>query len=188
MRRPLTTLLAALALGACGGRPTPDAMAPTATPPRSALRAKAPPCDDEARPECWLQHLGGSSLRASDIERVDELLRASEGSAGGKQLLDRIVEPLTRTYVEHYRELGVTTRVALIRILSKMRDPRTAPALVKAFDEYARQPPGDRHERDVIWAAQAQTNLRLASVGDALLRASWPSRRTQCSADSPIAT
>ncbi len=171
MRRVLAACVATLAMGACGGGQRAPRTVPRAAPPRAASRAKAPPCADEARPECWLQQLGGPSLSASDIERVEQLLHASAGSAGGKQLLDRIVEPLTRTYVEHYAELDVSTRVALIRILSKMRDPRTAPALVKAFDEYARQPPRDRHERDVIWAAQAQTDLRLASVGDALLRA-----------------
>lgn len=164
--------VAVLPVAACGARgqlPSTTALAPASTTPPTP---STPVCSDESGPSCWLHRLESPATRPSAIAHFKAVFdRASKQPDHGKALIDQIVEPLTRTYVDHYSDLDVKSRVKLIRLLAELKDKRTAPALAKAFDEYARHPPTDFHVNDIEWAALAQADLRLASVDDSLLRA-----------------
>jgi hypothetical protein len=66
-----------------------------------------------------------------------------------KALLDRIVEPLAKTYAE--ADLDDTTRLKLIRLLGESHDPRAGRAWTKACASFSSGKPGT--EEDVRWAA-----------------------------------
>jgi HEAT repeat protein len=66
-------------------------------------------------------------------------------------LLDQIVEPLAKTYVEG--DLEDKARTRLIRLLAETRDVRAGQAWKKALTSYAPGKPGA--EEDVKWAALA---------------------------------
>src|SRR5688572_24314790 len=69
-------------------------------------------CQDESQPEYWVEKLGDGSWRARAIKELDQFYedystRANQagGSPELKQLVDKIVGPLTSTYVNQYDDL-----------------------------------------------------------------------------------
>ncbi len=113
-------------------------------------------CADENDPKTWVKRLDDPAQRASAIKRLsaffdDTMTKANKNREAPemKALLDDIVPPLTKTYVSV--TLDEKTRKDLIKLLADTRDPRTAPALAKAFNEYE----AGSTDEDVKFASQS---------------------------------
>lgn len=117
-------------------------------------------CADENDPKTWVKRLDDPAQRAPAIKRLgqffeDAMTKNSKNrdSAEVKALLDTIVEPMAQAYTKG--GLDDKTRKELIKELADMRDPRTAPALAKAFQDYE----AGKSDEDVRYAAQAAKGL-----------------------------
>ncbi len=118
-------------------------------------------CADENDPKTWVKRLDEPAQRGPAVQRLlrffgDTLSNAKNDREDPKvkALLNDIAEPLTKQYT------GGTiadekTRKELIKLLADMNDPRTSPALAKAFRDYEPK----KNEEDVKFAAQATKNL-----------------------------
>jgi hypothetical protein len=133
-------------------------------------------CADENDPNTWVKRLDDPAQRAPAIKRLssffDDTMTKTHKKRDApemKTLLDAIVPPLTKTYVSV--TLDEKTRKDLIKLLADTRDPRTAPALAKAFNEYE---PGSTDE-DVKFAAQSVIGQAQAGTltDQALIDALW---------------
>lgn len=182
----VTALLALLAL-ACAG--SPGAAAPAGGPSAAQVvvatagpKTKTPPPvgDDraEAEPAYWLAKLEEPAWRTRAVHRLeqfyeDEMTRRDFDNKAPEvaALIDVSVAALVRTYVHHSIELDTRTRVGLLKLLANYRDPRTEPALKKAFDDFVRNPATSKEESDVKWAAQAAGELKLPGLSQPLLDA-----------------
>jgi len=135
-------------------------------------------CKDESQPEYWVGKLEDNSWRPRAITRLQQFYDDTLDKAQKKQdapevqaLLTKIIEPLTKTYVNNYNDMDSKTRVSLIKLLASFRDKRTEPALKKAFEEFAKKPTGNKDDADIKWAVRAAGDLKLDSVGDGMLQA-----------------
>lgn len=135
-------------------------------------------CKDESQPEYWIEKLDDAKWRPNAVKRLtqffeDAVTKANNDQASPevKALLDKIVDPLIKTYVEHYADLDTKTRVSLIKLLSDIRDPRTEPALKKAFEEFAKRPRSTKDEADIKWAVRAAADLKLPGLAGPVLSA-----------------
>lgn len=98
-------------------------------------------CDDENDPKTWVKRLDDPAQRANAIKRLtqfyeDDMTRASNdaGAPEVKQLLDEIVDPLTKQYTAG--GLDDKTRIDLMKFLAETHDPRTQPAIAKALKDF----------------------------------------------------
>jgi hypothetical protein len=98
-------------------------------------------CDDENDPKTWVKRLDDPAQRASAIKRLtqfyeDGMTKASNDAAAPevKQLLDTIVDPLTKQYTAG--GLDDKTRTDLMKFLAETHDPRSQPALAKALKDF----------------------------------------------------
>lgn len=135
-------------------------------------------CKDESQPEYWVEKLEDQKWRPRAIKRLEQFFEDTITKANKdtnnpevKALLDKIAEPLTKTYVEHYDTLDTKTRVSLIKLLASFRDKRTEPALKKAFEEFAKKPATKKDEQDIKWAVRAAEDLKLPGLHDPMLQA-----------------
>lgn len=135
-------------------------------------------CQDESQPGYWVGKLKDATWRPRAIKRLQQFYEDATTKSNGNNkapavqaLLNKIVVPLTNTYVNHYSDLDTKTRVTLIQLLAEFRDKRAEPALKKAFTEFAAHPTGSKDASDIKWAARAEKDLKLASLGDAMLQA-----------------
>jgi HEAT repeat protein len=135
-------------------------------------------CKDESQPEYWVDKLSDSAWRPRAIKRLEQFFDDTTNKSGGKTdspevqaLLNKIVEPLTKTYIDAYTEMDTKTRVALIKLLGSFRDKRTEPALKKALEEFAKKPAIQKDETDIKWAVRAAGDMKLMSLADAVLQA-----------------
>jgi hypothetical protein len=116
-----------------------------------------PACADENDPQTWVKRLDDPAARAGAIKRLSQFFEdaSTKGKQNaddkdkGKQVIDVIVEPLTKVYTG--TTLDDKTRKDLIKVLADMRDPRASPAFAKAFNDYE---PG-KNDEDVKFSAQA---------------------------------
>jgi PBS lyase HEAT-like repeat len=132
-------------------------------------------CQDESQPEYWVEKLTDNGWRARAIKQLDQfyedaVTRSNQSSDAPevKQLVDKIVAPLSETYVAQYDSLDEKTRHRLIKLLATMRDPRTEPALTKAIGEFAQK---GRGGEDLKWAARAAADLKLTGTADEMIGA-----------------
>jgi hypothetical protein len=117
-------------------------------------------CDDENDPKTWVKRLDDPAQRTPAIKRLSQFFEDGMTKANKnredpamKELLDTIVDPMTKTYVAG--NLDEKTRKELMKFLADTKDPRTAPALAKAFNEYE----AGKNEDDVKYAAVAVKGL-----------------------------
>jgi hypothetical protein len=120
-----------------------------------AMALVAPGCADENDPKTWVKRLDDPAQRAPAIKRLSEMYEDRMGKVNKnreapevKGFVDDVVGPLTSQYTGG--NLDDKTRKELMKTLADMRDPRTGPALAKAFNEYE---PG-KNDEDVKYAAQ----------------------------------
>jgi hypothetical protein len=106
-----------------------------------AVSATLVACDDDNDPKTWVKRLDDPAQRANAIKRLtqfyeDGMTRASNDASAPevKQLLDDIVDPLTKQYTAG--GLDDKTRTDLIKFLAETHDPRSQPALAKALKDF----------------------------------------------------
>ncbi len=132
-------------------------------------------CANENDPQTWVKRLDDPSQRPAAVKRLsqffeDGMMHANKdrNDPAVRALLEKIVQPLTKQYTAG--NLDDKTRKELLKLLADTRDPRIAPALAKAFNEYE---PG-RTEDEVKYASRAviamggSTVMTDANVIDAL--------------------
>lgn len=153
---------------------------------RALLLAAAPPvlalsavtlvaCQDESEPEYWVEKLDDNAWRARAIKQLDQFYEDAVTRANQQQdspelkaLVEKIIVPLTNTYVTQYDNVDEKSRHRLIKLLATMRDPRTEPALTKAIGEFAEK---GRGGEDLKWAARAAADLKLSGTADEMIGA-----------------
>jgi len=98
-------------------------------------------CDDENDPKTWVKRLDDPAQRANSIKRLtqffeDDMTKSSNNPSSPlvKDLLDTIVDPLTKQYTAG--GLDDKTRTDLMKFLADTHDPRTQPALAKALKDF----------------------------------------------------
>src|SRR4051812_38790793 len=132
-------------------------------------------CKDESQPDYWVEKLDDPAWRARAVKRLEQFFDDSVTkngdikSEGVQTLINKTVDPLTKTYVDGYDTLDGKTRVSLIKLLAAYKDKRVEPAIKKAFDEFAKHPATAKDDQDLKWAAIATEDLKLTGVSDALL-------------------
>src|SRR5690606_27317131 len=143
-------------------------LATAAVTPTVAVSTVLVGCKNENQPEYWIDKLEDAKYRPRDVKRTNQLLEDASASANNdmqgepvQNFINKVVEPLTKTYVDHYGELDTGTRVDLIKLLADFRDARTEPALKKAFEEFAKRPRTTQDETDIKWAVRAYGDLKL---------------------------
>jgi hypothetical protein len=166
--RPIAKLIRCLLLGA------------VATGATAATSTVLVGCKDESQPEYWIEKLDDKQLRARAVNRLelfydDTLNRANNNKEAPEvqALLNKIIEPLVKTYLDTYDELDPKTRVSLIKLICTFRDKRAEPAIRKAFEEFAKKSPtpSSRDESDIKWAVNAAGDMKLESVAGPMLDA-----------------
>lgn len=117
-------------------------------------------CADENDPATWVKRLDDPARRSEAIGRLKGFFEmAMQDSKNNredpklKKVLDAAAEPLAKTYTAG--GLDEKTRKDLIKLIADMRDPRTASAFAKAFNDFE---PG-KNDDDVRYAAQAMSGL-----------------------------
>lgn len=135
-------------------------------------------CKDESQPDYWVEKLNDTSWRARSVTRLGQFFEDASSKAKGdnnapevQTLLNKIADPLTKTYVDNYADMDGKTRVSLIKLLASFRDKRTEPALKKAFEEFAKKPATSKDDADIKWAVRAASDLKLDSLADPLVQA-----------------
>ncbi len=135
-------------------------------------------CKDESQPDYWVGKLAEQSWRPRAVTRLGQFYEDASSKAKGdnnapevQALLAKIVDPLTKTYVDKYAEMDGKTRVSLIKLLASFRDKRTEPALKKAFEEFAKKPATSKDDADIKWAVRAAADLKIDSLSDPLVQA-----------------
>jgi HEAT repeat protein len=134
-------------------------------------------CKDEGKPDYWVDKLEERSWRPRAVKRLeqfyeDSLTKTNKDLSAPevKALLDKIALPLTQSYVKYYDDYDTKTRVSLIKLLASFRDPRTEPALKKAFDEFIKRPATNKDDADIKWAARATGALKLTSLAEPMIQ------------------
>ncbi|WP_394826343.1 hypothetical protein [Pendulispora albinea] len=133
-------------------------------------------CADENDPKTWVKRLDDPAQRSAAVKRLaqffeDTMTKTNKNREAPEviELLGVIVEPMTKVYTAG--NLDDKTRRELIKSLADMREPRAAPAMAKAFNDYE---PG-KNEEDVKFASQWTSGL--ASQGkmtdSAVIDALW---------------
>lgn len=119
-------------------------------------------CADENDPKTWVARLDDPAKRAEAIRRLSSAFDSKMGSANNNRedaqvsaFISMIAEPLTKQYTAG--TVDEKTRAVLIKLIADLRDPRTAPALTKAFNDYE-----PSKAEDVKWAAQTVTEMKKA--------------------------
>jgi hypothetical protein len=165
--RPVVSLIRSLVLGTA-----------TTTTATMLLATTVVGCKDESQPDYWVEKLSDAAWKARAVKRLEQFFEdavTKNGNditaAGVKDVIDKTVEPLTKTYVEDYDNLDTKTRTSLIKLLASYRDKRTEPALKKAFEEFSKRPATSKDESDIKWAARAAADLKLDSVNGPLVEA-----------------
>ena len=138
-----------------------SACEPGARKPRVIAEAKplepVSPVED-SQPATWIQRLDNPKSRPVAIRALihffsDAMARSNQnlGDSAVKSVLDQIIEPMTRVYVETSLERG--TRIRLIGFLADTRDPRAGRAWIHACHGFAAGAGPD--EEDVLHASRA---------------------------------
>jgi len=135
-------------------------------------------CKDESQPEYWVDKLSDAPWRGRAVVRLQQFFEDAVTKSNKdmkaqevQDLIAKTVDPLVKTYVDHYADMDTKTRVALIKLLADYRDKRAEPALKKAFEEFAKSPKSSKDDADIKWAARANEDLKLPGLADPMLQA-----------------
>ncbi len=135
-----------------------------------------PGCTDENDPATWVKRLDDPGQKLRSIKRLQEFFNDSMNKGNDKlddpqvvAVLDKIVEPLARTYVSG--NLDDKTREEVLQSLASMKDARAQTAYAKALKDYE---PG-KTDRELRFASQAVIGLAVAQkpLDPALLDTLW---------------
>ena len=128
-------------------------------------------CNDENAPETWVKKLDDPIQRPAAIKRLiqffeDAMTKANKdrNDANVKALLDKIIAPLTKVYVD--AQIDDRTRVELIKFLSDARDTRAKDAWIKGCTGFAEG--NGVFEDDVCWIALVMGATKLEEGAPAL--------------------
>ena len=134
-------------------------------------------CQDENQPKYWVKKAGDPKWRPKAIKRLEQFYQDALTKAGNdaskpevQALLNEIVEPLTKAYLDGYDNLDTKTRVSLIKLIASFRDKRTEPALKKALEGFIAKPTGKAEDEDIKWAIRAQGDLQLPALQPLILQ------------------
>ncbi|MBM4361770.1 MAG: HEAT repeat domain-containing protein [Deltaproteobacteria bacterium] len=129
-------------------------------------------CKDESQPEYWVEKLSDRAWQGNAVKRMEQFFedtftRTNKDLAAPdmKALADKLVEPLTKLYVDSYSDLDDKTRESVVKLIGSFRDPRGEPALKKAFEEFAKSGKGGE---DVKWAARAAKEMKADGLAESL--------------------
>ena len=133
-------------------------------------------CEDENSPEFSVKRLDNIAMRPMAVKRIVQFFEDAMSRAGSDRsdkavqaLLDKIVPPLVRTYVENADTTDDRTRGEIIKLLADSRDERAKPALIKAVKDY-KPNVGETHLRASAKAI-SQMKIRDQEAMDALIAA-----------------
>lgn len=130
-------------------------------------------CEDESKPEYFIKRLDDPAMRPQAVKRLvlffeDAMTRADKDRTQPhvKELLDKIVPPLTKTYMEG-ETIDDRTKAEIIKLLADTRDERAKPAWIKALKDYK----PNVTESDVRSAAKviAETGVKDPEAMDAMI-------------------
>lgn len=129
-------------------------------------------CKDESQPDYWVDKLSDRAWQANAVKRLEQFFedtftRANKDLAAPdmKALADKVVEPLTKCYVDNYGDLDEKTRESLIKLIAAFRDKRGEPAMKKAFEEFAKSGKGGD---DVKWSARAAGDMKSDGLSESM--------------------
>ncbi|MCH2110723.1 MAG: HEAT repeat domain-containing protein, partial [Polyangiaceae bacterium] len=135
-------------------------------------------CEDDTKPDYWVEKLDDPKWRPRAVKRLTQFLDDALGRADNNhedpavlELEQKLVEPLTKVYVESYDDLDTKTRVTLIKLLADFRDEKTIPALKAAFDHFAKRPRKTKDEADIKWAVRAYGDMKSKELAPSVLAA-----------------
>lgn len=165
--RPVVSLIRSLVLGTA-----------TTTTATLLMATTVIGCQDESQPEYWTEKLSDAAWKARAVKRLEQFFEdavtrnGNDIKAQGVQdVINKTIEPLTKTYVDGYDQMDTKTRTSLIKLLASYRDKRTEPALKKAFEEFTKRPASAKDENDVKWAARAAGDLKLEGLAVPMVEA-----------------
>lgn len=130
-------------------------------------------CEDESKPEYFVKRLDDPAMRPQAVKRLvlffeDAMTRADKDRTQPhvKELLDKIVPALTKTYMEG-ETVDDRTKAEIIKLLADTRDERAKPAWIKALKDYK----PNVTESDVRSAAKviAETGVKDPEAMDAMI-------------------
>jgi len=128
-------------------------------------------CKDENQPEYWIEKADDPAYQAKSIKRLEQFFEDTYGRSNSdltspevQALVNKLVEPLSKIYIDSYHTLATKTRVDLIHLIAAFRDKRGEGALKKALEEFAKKPRYDRDDADIKWAANAAAEMKLPSL------------------------
>ena len=132
-------------------------------------------CKDESQPDYWVDKLQDPAWQANSVKRLgqffdDTFTRTNKDLTAPdmKALADKVVDPLTKLYVDKHDALDDKTREDLLKLIASFRDKRGEPALKLAFDQFAKTGKGGE---DVKWAARAAGEMNIDSLADSEIQA-----------------
>ncbi len=132
-------------------------------------------CEDENQPEYYTKRLDDPALRPQAIKRLvqffeDAMTRADKNRDDPKvkELLDKIVPPLIKTYMEG-NSIDDRTKSEIVKLLADTRDERAKPVWIKALKDYK----PNVTEADIRASARAihETGIKDPEAMDALIDA-----------------
>jgi HEAT repeat protein len=131
-------------------------------------------CKDESQPDYWVDKLQDRAWQGSAVKRLEQFFEDTYTRANKdltapelKALADKIVEPLTKLYVDNGADLDDKTRESVLKLAASFRDKRAEPALKKAFEDFAAKGKGE----DIRWAARAAGDMKLDGLSDSIIKA-----------------
>jgi HEAT repeat protein len=129
-------------------------------------------CEDETKPEYFIKRLDDPAVRPAAVKRLiqffeDAMTRADKNreDANVKALLDKIVPPLAKVYVQG--GLDDSSRFEILKLLADSRDLRAKEAWTKALKDY--QPNVSEDEAKNAARAIAKCGVRDQDALDAMV-------------------
>ncbi len=171
------TWLVAAALAACSPAKTSKPLPKAPSAPRPAATA-APRQAPKSELEQRLAELADERTREEALARLEAMfekaLLDSEQDRSrdpAKRFIDASVARLTELYVENDATIRAGGRASLLKLLDRFEDPRSEPALRRAFEAFAAKPDDLRQLIDLKKLVRASARLRVPALDAPMLQA-----------------